>query len=170
MSWFQFFLFLHILTAIAVFGPTFAFPLIGSFARKDPKNAILATEISHAIERKIVLPGGVVMPFLGLILIYLGHFDLWKSEWLIIAIAIYIVAYGFAFFVQDRNVSQLIKMLANAPRPPEGAPAGPPPGGPPPAMLAQVRKVQMGGMFLTLMILAIVLLMVWRPGSCQFTC
>jgi hypothetical protein len=167
MSWFTFFLFLHILAAIAVFGPSFAFPIIGSFAAKDPKNALVVTEISHAIERKIILPGGVVMPFLGLALIYLGHFNLWKSTWLVIAIAIYIVAYGFAFFVQDRNVGKLVKMLASAPAPP---PDAPPAGGPPPQLAALVRQVQMGGMFLTVLIVAIVLLMVWRPGSCQGIC
>jgi uncharacterized membrane protein len=167
MTWFQFFLFLHILAAIAVFGPSFAFPIIGSFAAKQPQHALLVTEISEAIEKRIVIPGATVMPFLGLILIYLGHFQLWKSEWLVIGIALYIVAYFFAVLVQNRSVERLIQALKSAPPPP---PDAPPAGGPPPAIAAMVRRVQMGGMFLTLLIVAITILMVWRPGSCQGIC
>ena len=167
MTWFQFFLLLHILAAIAVFGPTFAFPIIGSFAAKDPGHALVVTEISEAIEKRIVIPGATVMPFLGLILIFLGHFQLWKSEWLVIGIALYIVAYFFAVFVQNRNVSALIQALKSAPPPPVDAP---PAGGPPSAVAALVRKVQMGGALLILLIVAITVLMVWRPGSCQGIC
>jgi hypothetical protein len=52
-------------------------------------------------------------------------------------------------------------------------PLGPPPPGgtgPPPEIAALTKKLQMGGMFLTLMVTIIALLMVWRPGSCQGIC
>ena len=70
MTWFRFWLLLHIFVAIAAFGPTFSLGLVASYARKDPKNAHLATEIAHAIETKITIPAAVVQPFLGLALIY----------------------------------------------------------------------------------------------------
>ena len=84
-----------------------------------------------------------------------------------IGIALYIVAYFFAVFVQNRNVSALIQALKSAPPPPADAP---PAGGPPSAVAALVRKVQMGGALLILLIVAITVLMVWRPGSCQGIC
>jgi hypothetical protein len=50
-------------------------------------------------------------------------------------------------------------------------PGAPPAGAEPPAEVAALgRKLQFGGMFLGLMILAILVLMVWRPGSCQGIC
>ena len=64
MTWFRFWLLLHIFAAIAAFGPIYALGLIASYARKDPKNAHVVTEIGHAIETKIVIPAAVVMPFL----------------------------------------------------------------------------------------------------------
>jgi hypothetical protein len=36
--------------------------------------------------------------------------------------------------------------------------------------MALGKKLQMGGIFLTLMIVIILVLMVWRPGSCQGIC
>jgi uncharacterized membrane protein len=114
----------------------------------------------------MTLPIGVAVPLLGTALIYTGHFDLWKSEWLVIAIVLYTIAYLFALLVQSKNGAALIKAIAALP------PGPPPPGvtGPPPEIAAITKKLQMGGMFLTLMVTIIALLMVWRPGSCQGVC
>lgn len=169
-SWFTFWLLLHIMTAIAAFGPNFAFPLIARFAQKEPRNALVVSEIMHAIESKITVPAAVVMPFLGLALIYTGHIDLWQSEWLIIAIVLYIVTFFFAVLVQLPNSVKMIDLLKGMPAP---GPAGPgaegtPPiagaQGPPPEVAALGRKLQMGGMLLTILLTAIIVLMVWKPG------
>jgi uncharacterized membrane protein len=173
VSWFTFFLLLHIFTAIAAFGPNYAFPLIASFAQKDPRNAHLVTEIMHAIETRITLPAGVAMPFFGLALIYLGHIDLWGTPWLVISIAIYIVAYLFSFFVQRTNSSRMLRLLEGLPSPPAGpvpeATSGATPvaggSGPPPEIAVMAKKLQLGGMFLTLLLTAIIVLMVWKPGA-----
>jgi uncharacterized membrane protein len=171
MDWFHFWLLLHILFAIAVFGPTFAFPLIASFAAKEPQHAHVVVEIAHAIETKIVLPGGFVMPFLGMALILQGHFSLGGNPWLVEGIILYTIAYLFSVTVQLRNSNKMLKLLESMPAPPppgapgaEGgaAPAGPQ--GPPPAIAAQAKKLRLGGMLLTVLVVAIIVLMVWRPG------
>src|SRR5947208_13856296 len=100
MSWFTFFLLLHVLVAITAFGPSFAFPFIQGFIRRDPRNALVVSQILHGIEGRIVIPAAVVMPFLGLALIYLAHIELWASEWLVISIALYVVAFFFSLLVQ----------------------------------------------------------------------
>jgi len=171
-SWFTFFLLLHILTAIAAFGPTFAFPVIAKFAKQDPKNAHLATEIIHTIHMRVTIPAAVVMPFLGLALIYLGHFDLWKSEWLVIGIGLYIVAFFFSVLFLRPNEIKMLRMLERMPGPPSGTGTAPiaGAGGPPPELLAQGRRLDLGGMLITLLLTAIIVLMVWRPGSCQGIC
>jgi len=43
------FLFLHVMGAIAVFGPTFVFPVIASQAQKSPQNGPFAAVLSEYI-------------------------------------------------------------------------------------------------------------------------
>ena len=165
-GWFIFFLTTHILAVIVAFGPTFAFPLIGGMAGKHPQHSAILTEVIDTIERRMTIPLAVVVPFLGLGLIYTGHFSLWKSEWLVISIVLYIVAFSFAIFVQNRNSAALVRTLRDIP------PGPPPPGatGPPPQIAALVNKTRIGGIFLTVLVVAIAILMVWRPGNCQGPC
>jgi len=76
---------------------------------------VFGTEIIHVIEERLTLPLSVAVPLLGTALIYTGHFNLWKSEWLIIAIVVYIVTFFFAMFVQLPNTSKMIRLLQSMP-------------------------------------------------------
>ncbi len=160
MTWFRFWLLLHIFVAIAAFGPSYALGLIASFARKDPKNAHVVTEIGHAIETKIVIPAAVLMPFLGVALIWSGHFPLWKNTWLVIAIILYAIAFAFSVLVQRTNTVKMLHAIERMPAPPAGGAMGPPP----PEIAALGKQLAMGGALLTLLVTAIVVLMVWPPG------
>jgi len=167
VSWFQVFLILHIIAVIVAFGPEFSFPLIGRLIEKHPQDAAFGLQIMTAIEEKMATPLSVIIPLLGVGLIYTGHFNLWHSTWLIIAVILYPIVFFFALLVQTPRGNRLLKMaldLQKAGPPPEGA------GGPPPEMLKLTKQVQMGGAFLGLMVLFFVVLMVWRPGSCQGIC
>ena len=165
-SWYTFFLITHILAVLVAFGPTFAFPLIGGMIGKNPQYSAILTEVIDTIERRMTIPLAVAVPFLGLGLIYTGHFDLWKSEWLIISILLFMLAFFFAVFVQTKNSAALVRSLRDMPPgpPPEGAT------GPPPHIAALVNKTRIGGMFLTTLVVIILILMVWRPGNCQGIC
>jgi hypothetical protein len=156
-------LFAHVLGAIAVFGPTFAFPLIGSMGGKEPMHANFATRISLAIEEKITLPGAIVQLITGAGLILFVPYDLLATHWLLLAIVIYAVAISFAYFVQAKSVEHVIQLTSAPPAmiPSEGPGAAP--AGPPPHLVAAVQRVQRGGMFLTVMIVTIVFLMVVKP-------
>jgi Predicted integral membrane protein (DUF2269) len=160
-SWFTFWLILHIMAVIVAFGPTFAFGLIATFGQKHPQFALASAEISDLIEKRMTIPIAVIVPFLGLALIYSAHIDLWRSTWLLIAIPLYIVLFFFGTFVEGRNSNRMVQLLRSMP-------PGPPPEGaaPPPELVALGRKLQLGGMFLGLLILAILVLMVWQPGNC----
>ena len=164
-SWFTFWLLLHILTAIAAFGPVFALPFISSFARRDPRNALVVSEILHGIEARITIPAAVVMPFFGLALIYTAHIDLWKSEWLVIAIVLYVITFFFALLVQQRNAMRMVDLLKSMPAPGPGGPIAGAAQGPPPEVAALAKRLQMGGALLTVMLTAIIVLMVWQPGG-----
>jgi uncharacterized membrane protein len=159
---FQLFLFLHVMGAIAVFGPTFVFPIIASQAQKSPQNFPFAAALSEYIERRLVLPGAVVQGITGVALIIIAGRDLTSSinRWLIAGIVLYLIAILFAAFVQARNAEKMVHLL-------NSMPPGPPPagasGGPPPEIAATARKLQQGGMLLTVLIVAIVILMVTKP-------
>ncbi|HEV7605119.1 MAG TPA: DUF2269 family protein [Candidatus Limnocylindrales bacterium] len=161
---FQLFLFLHVMGAIAVFGPTFVFPIIGSMAAKSPQNGPFAAALSEFIERRLVLPGAVVQGITGVALILILGADLTSPtyRWLVGGIILYLIAIAFAAFVQARNAEKLVHLTAGGPPPgppPAGAPAGPPP-----EVAATIQALQRGGMILTVLIVLIVILMVTKPG------
>jgi hypothetical protein len=162
-NWFSFWLILHIMAVIVAFGPTYAFPLMGKYAERHPEAGAAVAHLTDLIEKRITIPVAVVVPFLGTALIFTGHFDLWKNEWLIIAIVLYIILFAFGVLVQGRNSSRLVQVVSSMP------PGPPPPGAePPPEIASLTRKLQLGGTFLLILILTIVILMVWRPGECRF--
>ena len=101
-----------------------------------------------------------MIPFLGLVMIYQHHWDLWRSEWLVLAIVLFTIAFFFGLLVQHPNATRLVSLLRQMPPdpPPEGA-------APPPEIVALTRRLQLGGTFLSLMIVALVVLMVWKPGG-----
>jgi len=160
---FQLFLFLHVMGAIVVFGPTFIFPLIASQAQKSPQNGAFAAALAELIERRIVIPGAIVQGITGVALILIGGRDLTSptNRWLGIGIVLYLIAIGFAIFVQAKNAEKMVHLTSGGP------PPGPPPAGaqagPPPEIVATGKKLQQGGMFLAVLIVLIVILMVTKP-------
>jgi uncharacterized membrane protein len=128
-------------------------------------------EIMHTIETRVTLPAAVAMPFFGLALIYLGHWNLWRSEWLIIAIVLYVIAFFYSAFVQTPRMGRMLDLLQRMSAPPEvlAQEGGMAPvsgaGGPPPEVAAVARQLNLGGKLLTLLLTAIIVLMVWKPGA-----
>jgi hypothetical protein len=159
-TWRTFFLIGHILAAITAFGPAFSFALIGAEGQKQPQHAAFAAELIHTLSARVTIPLALVVGVFGIGLIFTSNVDLWASEWLLIALALYIAAIAFAIFVQLPRGALLAGLLKAMP------PGPPPPGAAPPAeVLAEVKKVQIGGIYLTLSIVTIVALMVWKPGA-----
>jgi len=152
----QLLLFLHVLGAIIVFGPTFAFPLIASQARKSPQNGHFAAVVTDVIERRIIIPGAIVQGVTGVLLILVLGADLTSQayRWLIPGIVLYLIAIGFAVAVQAPGVEKMVELTKTPPGP----------DGPSPEFLALAKKLQRGGMFLALVIVTIVFLMVVKPG------
>ncbi len=157
----ELFLFAHVLGAIAVFGPVFIFPLIGSAAGRAPQHGHFAAELAERIETKIVIPGAVVQGLTGLGLIATLGLDVTSAawRWLLIGIALYLVAIVYAVMVQGPAAARMVELTgAMSGPPPAGAPAGPPP-----EIAATAKKLRQGGMLLTILIVLIVLLMVTKP-------
>jgi len=157
------FLFLHVLGAIIAFGPTFSFSVIGAMGAADQKHGNFATRVSHAISMKRILPFALSMLVTGIGLIWSGGIDPFSRDtrWLALGSLLYVVLLTFALTIQIPTTQRIIDMTAG---PPPEAPAGSAPGGPPPGLMAEVRKVQRGGLFLGVLIAVIVFLMVVKPN------
>lgn len=158
LDWlFPYLLFLHVLGAIVAFGPTFAFPFIGAMGGGEPQHANFATRVSNTLAHRLVYPIGITLPITGAGMILIRAYDLSARAywWLGLAIVLYVIAYGYAFFYQRKLVGQVIAMTS----------APPPPGasGPPPALRALATRIQRGGMAITVLLLAIIFLMVVKP-------
>jgi len=143
-------LFVHVLTAIVAFGPTFAFPIIGGMGGKEPQHANFATRVSEAISHRMALPLALTMPVSGVLLIWAARIDLLAARWLLVAIALYVCMISFVILVQNPAVARVVELSGRTPPPL-------------PELGATVKKVQQGGMLLTVLVVAIVLLMVAKP-------
>jgi hypothetical protein len=152
------FLVLHIGGAIVAFGPTFTFPLIGSMGAAEREHTNFALRINERITTRIVIPLAIFQGITGIALILLIPMDLTKALWLDVAIVLYVIALGISLFWQKPAVDAMIEATRNAPPPP--APGTPPPSGPPPHIAALVRRIQIGGISLSVLIVTIILLMI----------
>lgn len=166
MSWFHLWLFLHVTAAIVAFGPTFAFPLIGAVARKNPAHMGFGLLVSEVIEMRLVIPFALSMPVSGLGLAFTLQIEWNHNPWLIAALVVYTAAIYTAIVLQAPVVRKLVQMTAHAPVP-APLPAGPGAelAGPPPAMVALLKRMQVQGMILTGFLMVIIVLMVWKPGG-----
>ena len=109
---------------------------------------------------RVTIPLAVLVPLFGAALIITKRYDFWKSEWLIIASALYTVVFLFAALVQRRNAGRMIERQ-------RAMPPGPPPEGaqPPAELMAAAKRIRRGGAFLLLSIVTLIVLMVWQPGT-----
>ena len=152
---FPWLLFLHVFGAILAFGPTFAFAIIGAMGGAEPQHANFATRVSERISERLVTPLAIFQGITGILLIVLSGRDLLASRWLLLGIVLYVIALGYALFIQKQHVKKVIE-LTSAPPPPDAT-------GPPPGLLEEVGAVQRGGMILGGLITVIVFLMVVKP-------
>jgi uncharacterized membrane protein len=152
-----FLLFLHVLGAILAFGPTYAFGIMGGLAGREPQHANFSARQVAAVSTRLVYPLAILQGITGVLLIASGKFDVTSSAWLAIGIVLYLIALTYALTVQRNALHHIIEMTSTPP------PPGTPPGPPPPELLANVKRVQRGGMFLGILIAIIVFLMVVKP-------
>ena len=162
MNLFPWLLFLHVFGAIIAFGASFStFPLLGAMSGKEPAHANFGSRVSGAISERVVRPLAILQGITGVALIWVAGIDLTKALWLDVAIVLYLIALGYALFVQIPNGRRLVELTSGGPPPPGSAPAAPT--GPSPELLATASKARRGGMLISALIAIIVFLMVVKP-------
>ena len=133
--------------------------------QKQPQHGHFAAVIIELVERRIVIPGAILQGITGVGLILVLNADLTSKayRWLVAGIILYAITITYAVAVQAPAAKKMVELTAGGPPaggpPPEGAPAGPPP-----EIAATGKKLERGGMFMSVMILLIVTLMVVKPG------
>ena len=158
MSWYVFFKWIHILAAIMAFGTALlAFPFLGAFGAKEPPHLNFALRASYALGRRAVTPLAILTFVIGVVLIFVGGWNLLENEWLLISIGLFAIAFVEAQFVTLPAVNRLVQLTSSPP--PPGAT------GPPPEVTKLVNRLRIGGIVSALTIAPIPLLMVWKPGA-----
>ena len=151
---FQLWLFLHILGAIVAFGFGFYAPVFGMMVAKEPQHGNWYMRAAKRLSNVVIIPVAISMAITGtLLVVETGGMRRFEELWLAIAVILYVIALLVVFMLQRPALNRVIALTAEPPGP-EG----------PPAELAEnVRKMQIYGMVLLVLTLAIVALMVWKP-------
>ncbi|MGH2810808.1 MAG: DUF2269 family protein, partial [Actinomycetota bacterium] len=115
------FFYLHILGAVAAFGPGFAFPFIGIIAKKTPGSFPLVAKLGEALGKKLIIPMAVLVLVSGLGMVYTREINLIKSPWLLAALLIFLGALVISIGVQLPTGIKLARLAEQQTQP------GPPP-------------------------------------------
>jgi uncharacterized membrane protein len=148
-------LLIHVGGAIVGFGPVFTFAVLGPMAGKaGPNGGLVLLEAMEAIEKRLVFPIAVfVQPLSGLALIFVSGYNtsFFSHYWLWLGILLYAIAFYLAIFGQNPRIARMIEL----------AKAGPPT----PEFIATAKKVQQTGPIVTLLLVAVIVLMITKPGG-----
>jgi uncharacterized membrane protein len=150
---FQFWMFLHILGAIAAFGYGFYAPIFGAASAREPQHGHWFAKAAKRVSTIIIMPFAILMFITGAALVQSGGVE-WSDRWLSIAMLLYFVALGIAFFVQRPAVNRIIALTEQPPGPE----------GPPAELRSAVQRTKVAGVAMLLLMLAILALMVWKPA------
>jgi uncharacterized membrane protein len=156
---------LHLMTAIVGFGGVMLNGVYGSQAKKRPGPGGLAIGEANLAVTEIATKVILAVPILGILLVVMSD-GVWKFSqmWVGIAIVLFIALYAFAMVVQHKNQERMTELAGElvAAGPPAGGASGPPP------QVAQMealeKKLAAGGAALSLAVVVMVCLMVFKPG------
>jgi uncharacterized membrane protein len=152
MSWYELWLFLHILAAIVWIGGAATVQVFGILTKRaaDPaKSAFFAQNVAFAVNR-VFLPSAVVVLLAGIGLVENGNWD-WSEPFvtwgLILWGAIAVVAFGFL----GRAIGSVAARLSAD--------------GPSPQLALRMRNLVWISRVLLVVLVVIVFLMVVKPGT-----
>ncbi len=143
----------HVVCAIFGFGVVTAFPFIGMMSRREPASAVVLAKVTLLISRRVIYPAAVIQLLTGIALILNEGTDLKTNAWLGASIALFLIVLGFLMAVMAPLTRRLIAALETTPgtvTPDAGA------------LMLNARTL---GMLTDLGLLAIIVLMVWKPGA-----
>lgn len=156
-------LFLHILVVIVGFGGVLLNPVYGATANRMQGAAAFGIVSANEKASLIAVKFIYAVPAFGVLLVILSDGAIKFTElWVWLSIVLYTVAMGISSAVMAPTAARMLVLLE------EMATAGPPQGGPPPQaaeMEGLGKRMQTFGPVLTLFFVAVLLLMIFKPGG-----
>ena len=156
MDLFTILLFLHVLGAIVAFGPGFAAMIVGPMAASEPQHANFYARTQVAAGRRLVTPVSITLAITGIGMILARGWGSLTADkhWLEAGILLYVIAVVVAMAFQAPAGRRLVELTSQPPAPGSG---------PSPELRAAARRVRMGGIVLSLLVVAITFLMIAKP-------
>jgi uncharacterized membrane protein len=153
---FKILLFLHVIAAVAAFGPGFASMIVGPMVAKEPQHANWYARTQVTTGRRLITPLSISMAVTGIAMILVRGWSaiVGGRHWLEIGILLYVVAVVVAMAVQAPAGRKLVELTSTPPAP--GA-------GPSPELPKVAARLRTGGMALSGLVVVIVFLMVAKP-------
>ncbi|HYU57629.1 MAG TPA: DUF2269 family protein [Actinomycetota bacterium] len=148
-------LFSHVALSIVAFGPTFVFPIWLALARRaGPSAPPFAVHAVITIAERLLVPLAILVPATGIALIAETRTDWLHTGWLLASMALYALAFGVATALGLPNARRILALSE---------------GGPDPEAQAEVRRRALWqavyGYAINLLVLAVLALMVFKPGA-----
>ncbi len=154
---FTIFLYLHIMGAIVAFGPGFAAMIVGPMAAKEPQYANFYARTQVAAGRNLITPVAISMLVTGIGMIVVRGWGAVTAggHWLEVGILLYVISVVVAMAYQAPAGRKLVELTSTPPAPGSG---------PNPEVAKTAKKVRIGGMIMTLLVVVIVFTMVMNPA------
>ena len=152
MTWYEFWLFLHILAAMVWIGGGTAVQVFGILTKRaaDPaKSAFFAANVSFAVMR-VFLPAALVVIVSGIGLTETGNWD-WGEPFIVLGLLLWTLVVLVAFGYLGRAMAAAARQLVAE--------------GPSPALMLRMRNLVWLSRALVLTLVVIVFLMVVKPGT-----
>ena len=139
-----------VLAATFGMGVAGAFPFLGMAAQKNPRHGAALLGAGAAIHKMALLPAAAVELIAGVLLVLVAGVSL-SQGWLMISAIVFVIVFGFDLILQLPNERKLLALFQGNPE----------------SLTPEIKKtanaVSAGGMLMTLGIVAIAILVVWRP-------
>ena len=154
---------LHLLAVIVGFGSSFVYPVMGREARvRRGVEAHALTQASLRTAKAITTSPIYLAGATGILLVIMSDAIGFDEAWISIAFVLFIVSAVVAGALHLPNLRRMDELLGQM------AGGGPPQGGPPPQLAELEQRGKRAGMYggiLHLSFLALMIDMIWKPGS-----
>src|SRR5215204_1516013 len=119
MDLFRILLFLHVIAAIAAFGPGFAAMVVGPMVAKEPQHGNFYARTQLTTAKSLITPLALSMAVTGLAMIAVRGWPniVGTGTWLLVAIVLYVVAIVYALAVQAPAGRTLVELTSTPPAP-----------------------------------------------------
>ena len=156
MDLFKILLFLHVIAAVAAFGPGFASMIVGPMVAKEPQHANWYARTQLTTSRRLITPLSISMAVTGIAMILVRGWTniVGTNHWLEVGILLYVIAVVIAMAVMAPAGRKLVELTSTPPAPGIG---------PSPELPKVAARLRTGGMALSGLVVVIVFLMVTKP-------